>query len=315
MKTKYAAVCCYFGQWPSHFAWWLSSCQYNAGITFFLVTDIPVVGYKVPENVRILKMSFSEVKDLVASKFPDITISLNRPYKLCDFKTAYGYIFQEHLQDYAYWGFYDIDTIWGDIEKFIPSNEENRLVKIFPCGHLCFIRNEAPWIKVFKLVNTVAGTSCRNNMEGKQVVAWQECFSKPESFYYDEEGGLEPLFSSLKETMYTGVDFDNILPPWRFNHFYSINFPEKSRNLVYGYVEGHLFRFYLKGWKVKKEEISYLHFSKRVLNIQTKTLSEFSIYPNRIVQKVQWGLCSLLIHGRARYLTHVLNRIKNKLCK
>lgn len=313
MMTKYSGICCYFGQWPAHFRWWLNSCRYNADITFLLVTDIPLEGYAVPENVRVIRKSFAEVCALIASKFPEIEVSLDRPYKLCDFKTAYGYIFQEYLQGYDYWGFYDIDTIWGKITQFIPENADNHLVKIFPCGHLCFIRNEAPWNSIYRLVDEVAGTPCRNNMEGKVVSNWKACFSSPDSHYYDEEGGLEPLFTAKQYAQYGGVDFDNILPPWRFNHFFSINYPEKSCHLVYTFDRGHLYRYYLKGLSVCRDEISYIHFSKRDLAVRTKDLDVFSIYPNRITGRIQWNVISLLMHGRKRYWKHLQDRIVGKL--
>ena len=307
--TKYSAFCCYFGKWPSHFQFWLDSCRYNRNITFFLVSDIPTDEFRLPENVCVIRMSFSELHDLINTKFSEIKISLDRPYKLCDFKTAYGYIFDEYCKEYEYWGYYDIDTIWGNIEKFIPANEDNHLVKIFPCGHLSFIKNVVPWNKVFELVNKIAGTPCRNNMAGKTVSNWQECFSSPESHYYDEEGGLEPLFASLNENIYGGVDFDNILPPWRFDHFYSINFPEKSHFLVYGFRDGVLKRYYLRGWKINAEEISYLHFSKRQMKISAHNDGSFSVVPDSILPEKKWNLLNILFYGRPRYLGNMVRRL------
>lgn len=311
---KYSAIGCYYGKWPSHFGMWLTSCGYNPGITFFLVTDISVEEYEVPANVCIVKMSFAEIQSLVRENFPNIEISLHRPYKLCDFRTAYGQIFKHLIKDYEYWGYYDFDTIWGDIEKFIPENEDNHLVKIFPCGHLSFIRNAAPWDRVYEMVNQVSGTPCRNNMQGKQVATWQDCFSSPMSHYYDEEGGLEPLLSYLAVPQYGSVDFDNVLPPWRFDHFVSINFPEKSNYLIFSFEEGKVFRHYIKGLKLFKEEISYLHLSRRSLGIFVPSSeTKFIIYPNKIVPYTGISFIYALIHGRYRYVSNILRRLKNRL--
>lgn len=313
MIPRYSALCCYFGQWPTHFGYWLKSCSFNDGVDFILVTDIPVEGYDIPRNVRIVRKSFEEVRMAIASKFPDIHIALDRPYKLCDFKTAYGFIFEDLFEGYDYWGYYDIDTLWGDILKFIPENSGSRLVKIFPCGHLSFIRNVAPWNRIYELVNQVAGTLGRNNVLNKKILTWQECFSSPENHYYDEEGGLEPLMSALSVPKYSGVDFDNILPAWKFDHFYSINFPEKSHFLVHYFEGGHLYRYYLKGLKPQKEEISYVHFSKRKLSLKDSTLSElFLIYPNSIKQIERVIPLFLLVFGRPRYLSNIVRRLKNR---
>lgn len=314
MRGTYAALCCYYGQWPAHFQCWLSSCGYNPQITFWLVTDISMEGYDVPENVKVCRMNFKEVVERIRNTFPSVHVCVDRPYKLCDFKTAYGTIFHDLFEGYDYWGYYDIDTIWGDIAQFIPDNEDGHLVKIFPCGHLSFIRNIAPWNKVYELVNHVAGTPCRNNMEGRQVATWQDCFSSPESHYYDEEGGLEPLFAALDAPRYDGVDFDNLLPPWRFDHFLSINYPEKSNHLVYGFDKGHLYRYYLKGRDVRREEVSYVHFSKRIVTVgKTAEMDRFCLYPSVIDKWRAWTYWSLLLHGRKRYVRNLLHRIRRKI--
>lgn len=319
----YAALCCYFGQWPSHLRFWLKSCSYNRGVHFILVTDISTDLYDIPDNVQVVKMSFAKVRERIQQKFPEVKISLDRPYKLCDFKVAYGWIFDDLFEGYDYWGFFDIDTIWGDIEKFIPANSDLHLIKIFPCGHLSFIRNIAPWNKIYELVNKVAGTPCRNNMEGKCVATWQECFSSADSHYYDEEGGLEPMLAyytrstlDARHSTFCSVSFDNILPPWRFDHFLSINFPEKSNHLVYSFREGRLHRHYLKGLTPACEEVSYVHFSKRNMKVSHAAETErFCFHPNVIAKWHEWTLCSLLIHGRKRYLRNIINRVMRKLCR
>lgn len=317
MKPKYAALCCYFGHWPSHFAFWLKSCQYNEGIDFLLVSDIPVDGYELPANVKLHRLTFAQVQQRIcecfAQELSPVQPVIDRPYKLCDYKTAFGYLFADLFAGYDYWGYYDIDTIWGNIQKFIPANQDNHLVKIFPCGHLSFIRNEAPYDQVFRLVNQVAGTPCRNNMTGRKVATWQQCFASSESHYYDEEGGLEPWFEAHPEVqVYDAVDFDNILPPWRFDHFLSINFPQKSHFLAYSFDQGTLCRHYIKGLRTISEEVSYLHVSKRKFSIATEVASHFLIRPNRIVAGTQWGFCSLLWNARPRYLQQIVRRISQR---
>lgn len=319
---QYSALCCYFGQWPPHFHYWLKSCSYNIDIDFILVSNISIQGYDVPSNVHVVDMSFAEVQALIGKKFPDIAVSLNRPYKLCDFKTAYGYIFSDIFSSYDYWGYFDIDTIWGKITDFIPDNSDNHLLKIFPCGHLSFIRNVAPWSRIYEMVNQVEGTPCRNNMEGKVVASWQTCFSSANSFYYDEEGGLEPMIEDMvskgnleKNDLYVKVDFDNILPPWRFNHFYSINSPEKSKFLVYRFDRGRLERIFLKGSQLHREPISYLHFSKRHMSVPCGNNQDdfYSIVPNAFIRCVHWNIIKVLFYGRPRYFGNLLNRIVKRI--
>lgn len=155
MKTKYSAICCYFGTWPNYFQHWLDSCKTNTDVTFILVTDIPTESYRVPLNIIFEKKSFAEVQEKIRSKFSNLEVSIEKPYKLCCFKAAYGYIFDDLFQDYDYWGFFDIDTIWGNIVSFIPENKDNHLTKIFPCGHLSFIRNDEENRKPFEAIDTI----------------------------------------------------------------------------------------------------------------------------------------------------------------
>jgi len=303
MAIKYSALCCYFGKWPSNFKYWLNSCKYNTDIDFIFVTDISMEGYDVPENVKILNLSFKDVQEKVKSEFPEINVSLDRPYKLCDFKVAYGYIFNDFINEYDYWGFFDIDTIWGDVIKFIPKNEDKHLTKIFPCGHLCFIKNNAQFRECFKKVNKIEG-----------LAPWEIVFSTPQNYFYDEEGGLEPLFVATEgNTYYGGVDFDNVLPPWKYGHFTAINTPQKSHFLIYEYKNGRIYRWYLKGLSMKKEELSYLHISRRYLIPSAPSVDEFVIYPDVIAPYFNVTFWKLLYFGRPRYLKSILNRGIQKL--
>ena len=152
--------------------------------------------------------------------------------------------------------------------------------------------------------------SCRNNMIGKQVVTWQECFSSSNNYYYDEEGGLEPLFtcnSMLSELSYQQVDFDNIMPPWRFDHFTSINFPQK-RFLVYNYNCGKLKRIYLNKMHICREQVSYVHLSKRQILVRTDDFKHFSLVPNKIITSKKWNIFMLLMCGRPRYIYNFIGR-------
>lgn len=249
-------------------------------------------------------MSFEDLKRRIIKVFEGEIISFERPYKICDFRPAYPEIFPEIINQYDYWGYFDIDTLWGDILKFLPENSDKRYNKLLPCGHLSFLKN-------CPLVNILYRES--ENMEG--VKSWREVFSKPDAFYFDEDGGLEPLAKAiLKDTYWGGIPFDNVLPPWRFDHFYSINYPEKSHNLVFSYDRGHLYRHYLKGFVSQKDEIAYLHFSRRPIAIMVDATTErFCMYPNIVTKWFVWNLWSLILHGRKHYLRNHFGRVCSRL--
>ncbi len=48
---------------------------------------------------------------------------LQNPYSLVEFKPALGYIFQEFMLDYSHWGYSDFDIVFGDLPRWITSDE------------------------------------------------------------------------------------------------------------------------------------------------------------------------------------------------
>jgi len=59
-------------------------------------------------------------------------IVVHHPYKLCDFKPAYGFIFKDLVSNYDFWGCSDIDMIFGNIRNFITSKILNEYDVITP---------------------------------------------------------------------------------------------------------------------------------------------------------------------------------------
>lgn len=110
---------CYYGAFPWYFRFFLQSCATNPDIDFIFITDIPVPG-KLPPNVKLAPYSLADIRDAAAQalSFP---VSLNDPYKLCDFRPAYGLLFEDLLKEYDFWGYGDIDVIYGKIRHIITD--------------------------------------------------------------------------------------------------------------------------------------------------------------------------------------------------
>lgn len=113
-------VACFFGQWPSYIRLFLKSCQYNPLVDFLIVSDCGPLP-QTPDNVTVVPMSFGALKQRIAEKL-EMPVALDRPYKLCDFKTAYGVILEEHLEGYDFWGCTDLDLAYGNILNFITDD-------------------------------------------------------------------------------------------------------------------------------------------------------------------------------------------------
>ena len=79
----------------------LNSCGQNSEFDWLIFTD-DRRDFVYPDNVRVHYCEFRDIQELFQSKF-DFPIRLNDPRKLCDYKPAYGYVFQEYISQYDFW--------------------------------------------------------------------------------------------------------------------------------------------------------------------------------------------------------------------
>lgn len=81
-------------------------------------------------------MSFDELKKHIEEKL-ELKLPNIAPYKLCDFRPAYGVLFEELVKNYDFWGYGDIDLIYGELDKFITDDLlKNNDLLAFKKGHM-----------------------------------------------------------------------------------------------------------------------------------------------------------------------------------
>ena len=91
-------ICPYFGKLPiAHMKLWLLSCEKNPTINWLILTDDYTEELKYPSNVKVVYTTLEAIKQQVQKMF-DFPIYLDHPYKLCDYKPAYGYIFLNYTK-------------------------------------------------------------------------------------------------------------------------------------------------------------------------------------------------------------------------
>lgn len=134
----------YFGSWPFWINFFLESCRFNSSINWLIFTDCGEVE-NCPDNVEIRHITFSRYCQLVSEKL-SIDFRPLKPYKLCDIKPAYGLIHENDLVSYDFWGYGDIDIVYGNIRQFLPndrlaSKDVFSMHKTRTSGHFCLIRN------------------------------------------------------------------------------------------------------------------------------------------------------------------------------
>lgn len=128
----------WFGPLRNYFGLFLRTCASNAEYDWLIITDHDV--RNAPQNVRVLQMSFEELRRNVQSKF-DFELALDTPYKLCDFKPAFGYLFEEQITGYEYWGHCDCDMLFGQLASLLEPLFDVGYDKIFGAGHMTLYKN------------------------------------------------------------------------------------------------------------------------------------------------------------------------------
>jgi hypothetical protein len=117
---KIVLINCYFGKFPWYFDFFLKSCATNPTVDFLIFSD---ADYKesLPANVKIVFFTLEDF-NVLATKKLGFDVLVKKPYKLCDFKPAYGILFSDFLLEYDFWGMCDIDVIFGRIREFITED-------------------------------------------------------------------------------------------------------------------------------------------------------------------------------------------------
>jgi hypothetical protein len=139
-------VACYFGSLPGWIEYYLKSCASNPTIDFLLFSDCEDFP-NVPPNVHVVPLQRGEFNHLASRKL-GFEILLSHPRKLCDFKPLYGYLFEEYLTGYDYWGYTDLDVIYGDLRRYLAAAnlvayDVFTTRREFLVGHLTLFRNTA----------------------------------------------------------------------------------------------------------------------------------------------------------------------------
>jgi len=146
MKTKIAFVVTYFGNLPFYFPAFQLSCKYNPDIQWLIFTDCDEPKH-LPANITFVHLSIDDFAQLTTQKLGyEINIDSKFLYKICDFKPAFGTIYEDYLKEYTFWGHCDIDIVWGQINHFIDEGilHNYDIITSRPeriSGHFCLYRN------------------------------------------------------------------------------------------------------------------------------------------------------------------------------
>jgi Leucine rich repeat len=185
-RTKICFVVVHFGKWPVWFPAFLHSCKNNPTINWIFFTDCGAPAHHSP-NTAFHSKTMSQMRELIKKKIDEEAKLEGGGYKICDYKPAFGILFDNYLSDFDFWGHCDIDIIWGDIRKYateeildkydIFSTRKGRI-----SGHFSLFRNTPSINQLF-----------RQSSEFAEVMRRRECRG------FDEEG-MTRLIARLART-------------------------------------------------------------------------------------------------------------------
>ena len=124
MKNKICIIIPFYGKWPAFFPLYLESCTHNPQIDVLFLSDLRPPE-NCPANVKFIHMDLGEIQQRATRRL-GLEVNLTRPYKLCDLRPAFAFIFPEIIKGYTFWGHGDIDVIYGDISSFLTEDIINR---------------------------------------------------------------------------------------------------------------------------------------------------------------------------------------------
>lgn len=284
MKSKVTFLIPYFGKLPNYFDLFLKSCEYNmGGYKWIVFTDDQTIR-NWPDNVLRVFMTFDELKELIQSKF-DFEIKIIEPHKLCDYKPAYGYIFEEYLEEADYWGHCDIDTILGKLDFFLHDLLKCNYAKLFCLGHMELYKNTYENNRIFM------------RPIGERYL-YKESFSSSRTTVFDEcgsgEENINDIFKYYNKPVYE-KDYSmncSIVPTRLVKVTYLAEndsfYTEKPKDALYVFDRGNLFRLYkdTKNNKIVREDFLYIHLQLRKMKFDSDILSKecFKILENQFAQ-------------------------------
>ena len=176
MSLKKILICPWFGKFPE----WMSKFEAPEGYDCIIDTDL--------EDFK------NRVKMKLGFDYPGVW----GDNKLSDYRSALGYLYEDEISGYNFWGHADFDVAWGNLDKFVPDSMLEELDMYsshneYVCGCFSLYRNCKEMNELFM-----------------QPGWWIDCMDKPET-----NGWVEKEYSRWLEQ--SGLRYKYDFPqgyPW-----------------------------------------------------------------------------------------------------
>lgn len=260
----------YFGKFPNYFELFLNSCAKSNHFDFIIYTDNKDE-YHFPKNVKKVAMTLQDMKLKMESKIHK-SVCLSSAYKLCDYKPMYGMIFEDEIQKYSYWGYCDIDLIFGDVDSILTPIIEKNYDKIFDLGHCSLIKNTPENNRLFlksKNIDTILSNEC--------------------IYIFDEQynNSINNLFIENNKKLYTNNSLIADIYIWgqlfycTVYNYQKYEFEIRKEKSLFIYDNGKVLNYRLDNGNLIKTEYLYIHLQQRKMKMSLKNKNYYKIIPNQ----------------------------------
>jgi len=261
----------YFGTLPSYAELFFRSCAENPTVNWLFITDQQLDERRLPRNVALKQMTFAAMKQSIDAVM-GMQTALRTPYKLCDFKPAYGVIFAEEAKQFTFWGHCDMDLLFGDIRKFVTDDLLQRYDKLFIHAHLSLYRNCEEANNYYRL---------------KAPGIWyRDVYASPKVRSFSEFKGINLLLRHHKIPFFRD---DNYLADidQHVHHFQSIS-PPNYKHQCFCWDKGRALKMFWDTDGCRSREYLYIHLQKRRMQRPSGALWErdaWYIAPHEFIAK------------------------------
>jgi hypothetical protein len=270
----------------------------NPDVHWLLLTDAAVPG--TPPNVSVRMCDFATLAGRFQSHF-DFPISLEQPYKLCDFRPAFGEIFREELAGYEFWGHCDLDVLFGRIREHLPP-EAWKADKILIQGNFALYRNTAEAAGWF-----------RHEIDG---ISYRNVFSRPDAMHFDEWAGIRYVLEDLG------------LPYWHDDVIFDLSFrryrtraeqPRGRDPRRYSWEDGEICEYRLERGEIVRRTALLAHVQKRTMRppaADVLAADRYWILANgfAVQERVSpWAIRATRIPAGRELLPHYVRRLRRAM--
>lgn len=140
---KACVIIPWFGEFPAWINAFLTSCAPVSVVDWLILHDAPAPAEN-PGNVSFVSISWERYRKRLYERCA-VKLPPNPNYKMCDAKVFLGEVFEDELEGYDYFGWGDLDLVYGELDAFLePLLGKNSVISFhreYLSNHFVLFRN------------------------------------------------------------------------------------------------------------------------------------------------------------------------------